>query len=460
MDQLFLSRLQFALTIGFHYIFPPMSIGLAVILVITEAMWIRTGRPLLKSVTRFWVNIFSLTFAMGVATGIVMEFQFGTNWSAYSRFVGDVFGSALAAEGIFAFFLESGFLAILLFGWDRVSRPVHFLATCLVAFGSVFSAVWIVVANSWQQTPAGHHLVERGGGLRAETVDFWGVVFNPSSMERLGHVLTGCLQAGAGLVLSVSAFYLLRRRHLEFARVSMKVGLVVATFASLLQLVSGHESAVGVSRHQPAKLAAMEGHYPDQTPADLSLFGWVDTRTGQVQGLSIPGFLSFLVHGDPGAPLTGLNAFPPEDRPPVQIVFQAYHAMVAVGMGLIALNLLGLFCWWRGKLFDTRWLLWIFVLSVLGPHLANQLGWIVAEVGRQPWIVYGMLRTSDALSPTVQADMVLTSVVMFSLIYLLLFALFIFLLDRKIRHGPAQAEPESLAAAQRARQAAERRAAP
>jgi len=239
MDAVFLSRIQFALTISFHYIFPPMTIGLGLFLVIAEALFLRTKNPLYEKIAKFWTRILALIFVMGVATGIVMEFQFGTNWAAYSRYVGDVFGSALAAEGIFAFFLESTFLAILVFGWDRVGAKVHFFSTVMVSLGSMLSAVWIIVANSWMQTPAGFHLVGEGAGRRAEITDFWALVFNPSSMERLSHVLSGAWQAGAWLVVSVSAFYLLSRRHREFASASMKIGLVFAMAAAFAQFATG-----------------------------------------------------------------------------------------------------------------------------------------------------------------------------------------------------------------------------
>ncbi|HQG46998.1 MAG TPA: cytochrome ubiquinol oxidase subunit I, partial [bacterium] len=274
MDVFLLSRLQFAFTIAFHYIFPPLSIGLGVLLVIMEACYLKTRDPLYLEMTKFWSRLFGLIFALGVASGIVMEFQFGTNWSVYSRYVGDVFGSALAAEGLFAFFLESGFLAILLFGWNRVKPVTHFIATCMVALGAHFSAVWIIVANSWQQTPAGHHIVGFGDSVRAEIVDFWQVVFNPSSLHRLSHTVAGAWQAGAFLVLSVAAFYLLRKKHLEFSKASFRIALPVAVIASLLQLLTGHASASGVAQNQPAKLAAFEGHYPASAPADMFLFGW------------------------------------------------------------------------------------------------------------------------------------------------------------------------------------------
>ncbi len=436
MDPVLLSRIQFALTISFHYLFPPLSIGLGVILVIMEGLYLKTRNPLYLQMTKFWARIFGLTFAVGVASGVVMEFQFGTNWSNYSRFVGDVFGSALAAEGIFAFFLESGFLAILLFGWNKVGPRMHMFSTVMVALGAHFSAIWIVVANSWMQTPAGFHVVESALRQRAEIVDFWAMVFNPSSVIRLAHTVLGAWQAAAFLVLSVSAYYLLTRRHLEFAKTSMRIGLAVAVFASLGSLVTGHESALVVARYQPAKLAAMEGHVPASAPAGLSLFGWVDEERQRFVGVSIPGLLSYLVHGDASKPVMGLQAFPPQDRPPVNPVFQAYHAMVGIGTALMGLSLLGMFLWWRGRLFEARWLLWVFVFAVLGPQLANQLGWFTAEVGRQPWIVYGLMRTAEGVSPTVSAGNVLASLVMFTLLYLALFMLFIYLLDQKIRHGP------------------------
>ena len=436
MDPVLLSRIQFGLTISFHYIFPPLSIGLGVILVLMEALYLKTREPLFQQMTRFWVRIFGLTFALGVATGVVMEFQFGTNWATYSRFVGDVFGSALAAEGIFAFFLESGFLAILLFGWDKVSPRVHMLSTCMVALGAHFSAIWIIVANSWMQTPAGYHVVQSALRSRAEVVDFWAVVFNPSTMVRLTHTVLGAWQAAAFLVLSVSAFYLLKRRHVEFARTSMKIGLIVAVVASLGSLVTGDVSGRVVGRYQPAKLAAMEGHFPASAPAGMYLFGWVSEAEQRVTGISVPGMLSFLVHGDTTKPVTGLTAFPPQDRPPVNPVFQAFHVMVGVGTILIGLSLLGAFLWWRGSLFEARWLLWIYVFAVLLPQAANQLGWFTAEVGRQPWIVYGLMRTAAGVSPSVTAGHVIASLVLFTLIYLALFVLFIYLLDQKIRHGP------------------------
>ena len=440
MDVLTLSRIQFGATIAFHYIYPPLSIGLGIMLVLMEGAWLKTGKPVYHQMARFWTKVFALTFAIGVATGIVMEFEFGTNWASYSRFVGDVFGSALAAEGIFAFFLESGFLAVLLFGWDKVGRKTHFFSTCMVCLGAHFSAVWIIVANSWMQTPAGYHIVGEGMHARAEITDFWQLVFNPSSMDRLFHTLCGAWQAGAFLVVSVSAWYLLKRKNLEFARASLKVGLTVALVASLLQAVTGHTSAQGLAKNQPAKLAAFEGLYQTTSNAPLVLAGWVDEKNEKVIGISAPGMLSFLAHNNFHTPVTGLNEFKPADRPPVTASFLFFHGMVGIGFALIGIAALGFLYFRQGTLPERRWLLWILVFSVLGPQFANQLGWFAAEVGRQPWLVYGVMRTPEGLSAVVNANVVLTSLIMFTFIYFLLFAVFIYLLNDKIQHGPDDAD--------------------
>lgn len=461
-DVVFLARIQFAFTIMFHYIFPPLNIGLGAMLVIMEGMYLYTKNPVYEAMTKFWVRIFALAFSLGVASGIVMEFEFGTNWATYSRFVGDVFGSALAAEGIFAFFLESGFLAVLVFGWDKVSPKFHFFSTIMVFLGSMFSAVWIVVANSWMQTPAGYHIVGRdmagnkvdipepfvfdplAEGLqpRAEITNFWEMVFNPSSMVRLSHVIFGCFVLAAFVVMSICAWYLIRGRHIDFAKRCFVIALFFAAVSSVMQLVTGHFSAHVVAEHQPAKLAAFEGVFKTEESTPLYLFGWPDAEQERVRfGVAIPGALSFLVHGDFTTPVIGLDQFAPEDRPPLQIPFQTYHIMIALGMLFIAMTFYSIFLLWRGKLFETKWLLWAWVFSVILPYIANQGGWIAAEVGRQPWIVYNILRTEDGVSKAVGAGAVLTSLIMFAVIYSLLFLMFIYLLDRKIRSGPD--DPES-----------------
>ncbi|MCG8306688.1 MAG: cytochrome ubiquinol oxidase subunit I [Cytophagales bacterium] len=437
METEILARIQFAFTVAFHYIYPPLSIGLGLLMVIFESLYIKTKNKEYHILAKFWTRIFALTFGIGVVTGIVMEFEFGTNWAVYSRYVGDIFGSALAAEGIFAFAMESGFLGILLFGWNRVKPWVHLVSTIGVFLGSMFSAVWIVVANSWQQTPAGYHIVGEGLNARAEITDFWAMVFNPSSVDRLTHVWLGAFLSGAFLVLSVHAYYLLKGRYTTISEKAFKIALAVATVFSLGQLFTGHKSAEGVAKNQPAKLAALEGHFDANAPADMYLFGWVDKENQKVTGVKIPGGLSFLLDYDFKTPVKGLNAFPKEERPSqINAVFQFYHLMVIIGMILIGLTLFTVFLWYRGKLFEKRWLLWVFVFSTLLPQIANQVGWFAAEMGRQPWVVYGLLRTSDAFSQTVSANQILFSLILFFLVYTLLFVLFVYLLNKKIQQGP------------------------
>lgn len=437
MDILLLSRLQFALTIMFHYLFPPLTIGLGAILVFMEGMYMKTKDPQYELMAKFWTKIFAVNFAVGVASGIAMEFQFGTNWANYSRFVGDVFGSALAAEGIFAFFLESGFLAVLVFGWDRVSAKMHFFSTVMVFLGSVFSSIWITVANSWQQTPAGYKIVGEGLAARAEITSFWAVVFNPSSVDRLVHVWLGAGAVGAFFVMSVSAYYLLKKRHVEISKKSFTVALVLGFLCSWAQLFSGHHQARVVAKHQPAKMAALEGHFATGTAgAPLYLFGHPDAAAEITRGVAVPGLLSFLIHGNAATPVIGLDQFAKEDRPPVALTFHSYHVMLWMGFLMMLLTGVAAFLRWRGSLFENRRLLWIFVFAVLLPVVANQLGWVAAEVGRQPWIVYGLLRTADALSPVVQSGQVLASIVMFGIIYALLFAVWIMVTDHKIKEGP------------------------
>ncbi len=438
MDVLILSRIQFALNSCFHYLYPPISIGLGLMLVIMEGMYLKTGKVKYKEMTSFWIKIFALTFALGVATGLVQTFAFGTNWARYSRFVGDVFGSALAAEGIFAFFLEAGFLGILLFGWDRVGPKIHYFSTICVALGAHFSAVWILVANSWMQTPAGSHIEQSPTGPRAVITNFWEMVFNPSSVDRLIHVTLGCWLTGAFMVISVAAYYMLKKKHVDISRSMMKMGLLVASISLALQLFSGDRSAKIVAKYQPSKLAAMEGIYTTEPYTPISVFGWVNTKERTVTSLKIPGGLSFLTYGDPEKPVTGLDQIPRDEWPNVQAVFQTYHTMIAMWGIMVLIAGFGSWYWYKGQLGEKRWLLWAMVFSVGLPHIAQQTGWITAEMGRQPWIVWKMLRTSEGVSTSIVAGQVIGSIIMFIIIYLLLFALFLFLLDRKIKHGPEE----------------------
>jgi cytochrome d ubiquinol oxidase subunit I len=436
MDVVLLSRIQFGLNICFHYLYPPISIGLGLILVIIEGLYLKTKNPKYKEMTEFWIKIFALTFAIGVATGLVQGFAFGTNWARYSRFVGDVFGSALAAEGIFAFFLEAGFLGVLLFGWDRVGPKTHYFSTICVALGAHFSAVWIIVANSWMQTPTGYAIEETPLGPRAVVTQFWEMVWNPSTVDRLIHVLLGCWMTGAFFVMSVSAYYLLKKRNLSLAPSMMKIGLSVAIISLLLQLFSGDSSARLIAKFQPAKLAAFEGLYQTTPNTPLSLIGWVDTKKEKVHSIKIPKALSLLTHRDLKTPVIGLDQIPREEWPPISIVFQTYHLMIFMWCLMFAIVCLGFWYAVKGRLSERPFILKCMVISVLFPHIAQQAGWISAEVGRQPWIVWKVLKTHDGVSRSISSQQVFGSITMFVLIYILLFVLFIFLLDRKIKHGP------------------------
>ena len=455
MDVELLSRLQFAGTIMFHYLFPPLSIGIGLQLFLCELAYFRTRDPSWEAAARFWTRVFAVNFAMGVATGIVMEFEFGTNWAAYSRFVGDVFGSALAAEGIFAFFLESGFLAVLVFGWDRVGPGMHLFSTLMVFLGSMFSAVWIVVANSWQQTPAGFHVVWQDvqGEMmpRAEVTDFWAMVFNPSSVDRLTHTLIGAFVLGAFFVASVCSYYLLNNRHQAVARRCLAISLPSTLVFTLLAALTGHDSAQKLVETQPAKLAAMEAHFhSSDEPTGLTLFGWPDAKSERVYfGIKIPYLLSLMVYNDPLKPVPAMDQIPIDERPPVWLPFQTFHLMVGLGTLMICVASLACWTWFRGTFEKRRWLLWVIVFMPIAAMTANHAGWITAEVGRQPWIVYPSvqdgvemmgLRTADGLSESVTAEQVLSSIILFGIIYSMLFAVWIFVLNHKIQHGPETGE--------------------
>ncbi len=431
-----LSRIQFAFTASFHYLFPPMTIGLSWMIVIMEGLYLKTKNKIYKEMAKFWIRIFSLFFAMGVATGFVLVFAFGNNWSTFSKFVGDVFGTLLAAEGVFAFFLEGGFLGIMIFGWDRVKPKIHYLSTILVAFGATFSATWIVMANSWMQTPSGFKVVGEGPNKRAVITNLWDVYFNPSFVDRLVHVLLGCWLVGIFIMVSVSAYYMLKKKHLEFARFTLKLSLITGFIALILQLVSADSTARGVAKNQPIKLAAMEAVYETREYTPFTLIGIVDEKNEKVYGISIPGLLSFLTFHDFKKAVKGLNEFPKENWPSVPAVFYSYHIMIYAWGGMMLVALSGLILMRKKKLETANWFLWSATLSVLFPYIANTAGWFTAEVGRQPWIVYNVMRTSEGLSKVIVREQVLGSLIMFSVIYSMLFALFIFLLNRKIQHGP------------------------
>lgn len=437
MDVLILARFQFALTIMFHYIFPILSIGLGLIMVIVESLYVKTGKTSYLRAAQFWTKVFALTFAMGVATGIVMEFEFGTNWATYSRYVGDVFGSALAAEGIFAFFLESGFLAVVIFGWNRVGKKMHLFSTWMVCLGAHFSAIWIVVANSWMQTPTGFHIVGEGIKARAEIIAFWEMVFNPSSVIRLSHVIIGCWLAGAFLVISISAYYMLKKKHLQFARSSMQIGLIVALISTILQLITGDISGRIVAKYQPSKLAALEALYKTESGVPLTIFGVVNSKEEKLDyAIQVPKLLSFLSFGSADAEIKGLDQIPREDWPNVPVLFNVYRLMLLMWGLMFTLAMIGMYLWYKKRIETCSWLLKLMVLSVIFPQIGNQAGWFCAESGRYPWIVYGLLRISEGLSKAVTANQILSSIIMFSAVYVILLFLFLYLLNEKIKHGP------------------------
>lgn len=438
MDPEFLSRVLFSLTSVFHFIYPPISIGLGLMMVLMGLIYLRSGNLMWRRMSFFWVKIYALVFAMGIATGIVLEFEFGTNWADYSRFVGNIFGSMLAAEGVFAFFLEGGFLGLMLFGGRRLGPRMWLLATFLVAFGAHFSALWILMANSWMQTPAGYTLAVTEQGTRAVMTSFAEVIFTPSFFSRLGHTLAASWLVGTSLVLSVSAWYLLKKRHEAMAKAGLRLTIPLFLVLAIIQLIIlGSASAEIVAEYQPIKLAAMEGVWETQSCAPMMLFGWVDTAAKKTIGVGVPCMLSILAYGDPNATVTGLQDFPPDLWPPVNIVFQSYHMMLYLGGLFIFLGFLAvLFLYWGKRLFRMRWLLWLLVSTVLLTELSTALGWLTAEIGRQPWIVYNLLRTADGVSPTLNGGEVLASIIMFITLYTILFILFIYLLNNKIQHGP------------------------
>lgn len=444
MDAETLSRIQFAVTISFHFIYPPISMGLGLLMVVMAWQYVRTKDPIWRQSSFFWVKVYGLVFAMGIATGVVQEFEFGMNWSAYSRFVGNIFGSLLAAEGIFAFALEGGFLGLMLFGGNRLGPRMWLTATFLVVFGAHFSALWIIMANSWMQTPQGYDLQTTQWGQQAFMTDFWSIISTPSFVPRLLHTWIASWIVGASLVLSVSAWYLLKHKHLDFARKNLTLALWVFAVLSFVQVVFvGANMAITVTDYQQPKLAAMEGVWESQSCAPMYLVGWVNEGAQTTKGLHIPCLLSFLAYQDINATVTGLNSFPSDTWAPINLTFQVYHLMIDLGPLFVLIGFIGLLMlWWKRRVFRARWLLWIFVFTIGLTELATLSGWWTAEFGRQPWIVWNLLRTEDAVSPGLRTEQVAFSLAIFVLLYALLFTLFIFLLDRKIRSGPEELDPE------------------
>lgn len=433
MNALLLARIQFAFTVGFHFLFPAMTLGTTLIILISETIYLIKKDETYRKITDFLVRLLGLIFVIGAATGIVMEFSFGTNWSGYSRAVGDIFGPILAAEGVIAFFLESVFLGVLIFARSKVSPKVYWLSALLVFIGGHLSAFWIVVANSWMQTPAGYTINEAG---KIVLGDFNAAVFNPSTMARFAHTVIASWITSAIMVAGIAGYYVRKGLHGESARTLLKIGIILFAFTPLLQLGAGHVHAIEVINMQPEKAAALEGHFNTTRGAPIYALGFVDEQNRKTYGIYIPKGLSFLYNFDWNSEIKGLNDFPEENWPPVNFVFQVYHIMVGIGMLLIALGLLGAYLLWRGKLYENKFYLFVLPFLIPLPHIAHETGWIAAEVGRQPWIIYKLMKTAGASSVVVTGGEIMFSLVMFFLIYLLLAVMFVKLFINIVQKGP------------------------
>jgi cytochrome bd ubiquinol oxidase subunit I len=434
MDVVMLSRLQFYATSAFHFLFVPLTLGLSWIVAYMETQYVRTGDETYLAMTKFWGKIFLINFAVGLVTGITLEFQFGTNWSGYSAYVGDIFGSLLAIEATAAFFLESTFIGVWIFGWQKLSKKAHASVAWLIAIGSNLSAVWILIANSWMQHPVGYTI--RNG--RAELTDFFAVITQKFAVLQVIHVLSSALLLAGFLIMGISAYHLLKKQHIDFFSRSFRIGLVCGLVGSLVVAVEGDFHAKDVTEKQPVKLAAMESLWETTRQAPIYLLAVPDEENGRnaIELLPIPGILSFLGHGDFNAEVKGLNDFPRDERPPVLPVFLAFRGMVALGTYFILITLYGMIR--RNKLLESPLLLKAMLFSIPLPYLAIQLGWIVTELGRQPWIVWGMMRTSDAASP-IAASQVITTLVGFTLVYSLLGFAGYYLIFKHAKQGPAAA---------------------
>ncbi|KQW21570.1 cytochrome D ubiquinol oxidase subunit I [Afipia sp. Root123D2] len=433
-----LARAQFAFTMSFHIIFPAFSIGLASYLAVLEALWLWTGREVFINLFNYWLKIFAIAFGMGVVSGIVMSYQFGTNWSVFSDKTGPVIGPLMAYEVLTAFFLEAGFLGVMLFGLDRVGKRLHFLATLMVAIGTLFSAFWILSANSWMQTPAGHAVNSAGQFVAA---DWWAVIFNPSFPYRLVHMVLAAYLTTAFVVGAVGAWHLLRDARAEGPRVMFSMAMWMAALVAPIQIFAGDQHGLNTLEYQPAKVMAMEGHFqshPDGAP--LILFGWPDQNAGEVKySIEIPKASSLILKHSLDAPLAGLDTIKRADWPNVPLVFWSFRIMVGLGFLMLGIGLLSLFARWRGQLYHWPWL-HRFALA-MGPagFIAVLAGWVTTEAGRQPWTVYGMLRTADSASP-LAAPAVATSLLAFVIVYFIVFGMGVFYILRLMAHPPHHGE--------------------
>jgi len=438
---LLLARIQFAFTISFHFIFPSLTIGLASYLAVLEGLWLRTGRPHFLDLFKYWLKIFAITFAMGVVSGIVMSYQFGTNWSVFSDKAGGVIGPPMAYEVLTAFFLEAGFLGVMLFGMNKVGKHLHFAATLMVALGTVISAFWILSVNSWMQTPTGYILTPDGRFLPGPS--WWAIIFNPSFPYRLVHTVLAAYLTTAFVVGAVGAWHLLRNRTSQHTRTMFSMAMWMAALVAPVQIIAGDQHGLNAYEHQPAKILALEGHYESYAEgAPLYLIGWPNDHEQRLDyAVGIPKLGSLLLEHDPNAPIAGLDTIPDDAQPPAAIIFWSFRIMVAIGFLMFGLGLWSMIARWRGRLYDWpalhRAALW------MGPSgfIAVIAGWITAEVGRQPYTIYGLLRTADSVSP-LAAPAVAASLIAFVLVYFAVFGIGVWYLLKLMSAPPHPGEPE------------------
>ena len=436
-DALTIDRLHFAFTVTFHYLFPQLTMGLAPLIVILKSLALWKKEERYNRAARFWAKIFAINFLFGVITGIPMEFQFGTNWARFSHFSGGVIATTLAMEGVFAFFLESSFLGLFLYGEKRIGPKWHWLAAFMVFAGSWLSGFFIIVTDAWMQHPVGYSLAADGS---AHLDSFWSLLLNPWAIWQYIHNMGGAVITGSFVMAAVGAFYVLSRRQEDFGRLFLKTGVIVAVAASIFQLFpSGDRHGKLVTDHQPITLAAMEGLFKTESGASIVLIGQPNTAEQKLDNpISVPKALSFLTYRHWEAEVKGLNDFPRDQWPDnIPLLYYSYHIMVGLGTLFIAIMVVAAFLLWRNKLFAARWMLWIVMLSFPFPFIANTAGWITAEVGRQPWLVYGLMRTNEGFSTTVSAGNALFTLIGFMGMYMVLGIVFLFLVWREVSHGPA-----------------------
>jgi cytochrome d ubiquinol oxidase subunit I len=434
-DAVMADRWHFAFTIMFHYLFPVLTMGLGVLIAVLKTFQLLRHDPRYGDLARFWAKIFAVTFGMGVVTGIPMEFQFGTNWARFSHFAGGVVGQTLFMEGVFAFFAESSFLGLFLFGEQRLRPVLHWLSSVMVALGAVVSGYFITATDAWMQHPVAYEIVNG----RAELTSLWGLLGNPYATWQFLHTISGSMITASMVMAGVGAYYLLSRKFEEAGRLCVRVGVVSGLLFSMTSLFpTGAMNGENVTRYQPVKMAAMEGLFKTQEGAPIAIIGMPDTeRRVLLDPIYVPRVLSYLAYGDFRAKVVGLDDYPADTHPPVELVYYAYHIMVGLGTIFIAVLATAAFLLWRGLLFRARWFLWVLMLTTPFPYIANEAGWAVAEVGRQPWIVYGLQRTAQATSPNVSGDMAWFTLRGFMGMYAVLGLLYLFVVGRIIDKGPA-----------------------